>query len=157
MKSQLSKLTPSNQSPEYVHLHHNDFRSQIPESWFQIPRARYLDFSENNFIGTIPTLLNSSLIQFLYLNNNSLSGPLPETLPSSIVHAWFQDNKLSGTIPPTFGLGCPKLKKLRIQENNVSGTLPIEICALENLTMLESDCLDIGTSFVACNCCHTCF
>lgn len=144
-------------SLDLVHLHGNYFSSQIPECWFQLPKVTYLDLSENNFSGTIPTILNTSLIKYLYLNNNSLSGPLPEKLPPNIKHAWFQNNDLSGTIPQDFGVDCPQLKKLRIQENNVSGSLPSEICDLQNLTLLEADCLETDASVVMCDCCDKCY
>lgn len=67
-------------------------------------------------------------------------------------------NKLSGTIPSELGR-LTRLKWLRLEDNNLTGSMPTEVCSLRrsngNLDKLEADC----KNEVRCKsgCCTACY
>ena len=90
----------------------------------------------NGLVGTIPTeLANAFKLEFLYL----------------------QDNLLTGEIPVTFG-ELTRLQKLRLYWNKINGTAPQKVCDLKDLRMTEfkTDCKGDNPE-VSCSCCDACF
>jgi Leucine-rich repeat (LRR) protein len=119
----------------------------------------------NQFLGSIPTELCAltDLIR-LALDNNLLTGTIPECLGSSLTNlAQFvvQNNSLEGTIPTSFQKltmlelldfainnftgtflddwieNFSSLKQLSFNRNNFDGTLPSSLASLTNLELLS--------------------
>ncbi len=98
-----------------------------------------LDMSSNNLHGEIPPSIgNLHLLKNLYLNNNFLIGPIPPSIATShpvngriadlLEEIHLHDNFLSGTIPVQFA-DLPRLKKLLLYENKLTGEVPSDICS----------------------------
>jgi hypothetical protein len=87
------------------------------------------DMSMNRLSGTIPdtmwSMITSPPLELLYLDNNLLSGPLPNsTQPRQVLQElWLHNNRLSGTIPGGFAEQWDKLTEIRIQGNDLTGSL----------------------------------
>ncbi|GMI88943.1 hypothetical protein HRI_002563600 [Hibiscus trionum] len=86
---------------QLVLLQNNDISGHISSEIRKLPKLHTLDLS-NNFSGQIPsTLSNLETLQYLRLNNNSLSGIIPSSLANT-TQLSFLDlsfNNLSGPLP----------------------------------------------------------
>lgn len=116
---------------------------------------QFLGLAANQLTGTIPSDLgNANAITHLKLNNNSLSGNLPDSLPQSISTAWFQHNAFMGMIPPDFGVGRQNLTVLDLEGNMLTGSISTSLCSK---VTVKVDCTDDTAPFhVQCSCCAGC-
>jgi hypothetical protein len=89
------------------------------------------------------------------------TGELPKELAdiSGIVQLWFYGNKITGQIPSEFG-ALRDLRILALEDTNLSGAMPIEICLQQldgALVTLSVDCdeeVDCSSFFPdCCSCC----
>ncbi len=76
----------------------------------------------NNLVGQIPLKLNNlTQLTSLILNNNKLTGSIPDiNLPNLVVFA-LSSNQLSGNVP---NFNLPKLQTLNLYNNQLTGTIP---------------------------------
>ena len=130
-----SQIAPARDSfLQTLILTQNRLSGTIPEALSNLSNLGKIDFSNNHLHGEIPMELgNLHLLQHLHLNNNFLIGPIPDTL--AIAHPTtgriadlleeilLQDNYLTGTIPVQLA-DLPKLKKLLIYDNKLTGEVP---------------------------------
>ncbi|MYD56783.1 MAG: hypothetical protein F4246_07205 [Rhodothermaceae bacterium] len=76
----------------------------------------------------------------LWLDNNSLSGPIPPEL-GNLEHLWglwLDNNSLSGPIPPELG-NLEQLQWLDLSSNSLTGPIPPELGNLSGLKRLRID------------------
>ncbi|KAL7551210.1 hypothetical protein ACHAWF_014424 [Thalassiosira exigua] len=80
------------------------------------------------------------MIGFLNVNNNSLSGPLPDGWDESNIleDLKISTNRFSGSLPASLGK-VGSLKDLHASRNNISGIYPESYAALQNLKELYID------------------
>ncbi|TQD86183.1 hypothetical protein C1H46_028259 [Malus baccata] len=136
-----------------INLGNNNFMGTIP-SWFgSFPKLRTFTLAGNGFSGSIPaTIFNLSALEIINLSRNQLSGSIPreignltmvksiyldynkfEELPNEIGSLgqlevlFVQSNALKGSafVPV---LNISSLTTLTLSENNMSGSLPDNIC-----------------------------
>ncbi|KAG8378588.1 hypothetical protein BUALT_Bualt07G0001200 [Buddleja alternifolia] len=79
-----------------------------------------------NLTGSLPSMFlhNLTYLSKLSFSNNSLHGPLPNL--TNLMHLEFvflSRNQFTGSIPSGY-IDLPKLAKLELQENDLSGTIP---------------------------------
>ena len=116
----------------------------------------------NRLAGTIPSLSNLASLEVLYLQNNSLTGGLDDlvsTAPPNLRKVMLSSNTLTGTLPDDVGR-MASLTELRVESNELSGTVSSGVCGLiasGSLDTLVSDC-DAGRDGprVECSCCTEC-
>ncbi|KAM6540561.1 hypothetical protein CsatB_005008 [Cannabis sativa] len=76
-------------------------------------------------------------LRVLSLNNNSLSGPLPDLSALTNLKSLFLDrNSFSGSFPPSI-LTLHRLLTLDLSSNNFTGPIPVEIVKLDRLNSLR--------------------
>ncbi|KAJ4849206.1 hypothetical protein Tsubulata_025969 [Turnera subulata] len=102
----------------------------VPWSWLQCnsdaqPRIVKISLSSKNLTGNIPSVLTklTGLVE-LWLDGNSLSGPIPDFTGCTnleIIH--LENNNLTGELPSSL-LQLPNLRELYLQNNMLSGTIP---------------------------------
>ncbi|GLT86496.1 hypothetical protein SLE2022_046340 [Rubroshorea leprosula] len=91
----------------------------------------YLDLSENNLNGSIPSSLSKLSLINLSLGTNQLSGRIPKL---KILWALnLSKNNLSGNIPSSLCSGSQQLSYLKLNDNNLYGRLS----SLQNCTSLS--------------------
>jgi Leucine-rich repeat (LRR) protein len=129
----------------------------------------HISFSEvvalNNvdFEGTLPTLSDNKVLNFLDVSENKFSGPIDNTNwgnKPDLEYADFSNNKFSGSIPSGFG-NAKDLVLASFDTNDFTGSMPSQICDLRSgsLKNLTSDCAG-ATPEVTCafpTCCTGCF
>ncbi|XP_027357233.1 receptor-like protein EIX2 [Abrus precatorius] len=121
-------------------LSHNELSGEIPDCWSQFKSLVYLDLSHNNFSGKIPTSIGSLLqLQALLLRNNNLTEEIPFSLRSctKLVMIDMAENGLSGPIPTWIGSTLQVLQILILARNQFFGSLPLQICYLKSIQLLD--------------------
>lgn len=103
---------------------------------------RRLILENNSFTDGIPPELGHNLprLKFLWLNNNSLGGEIPRNLSacSTLISLDVSRNKLVGKIPvELFGCLSPKTEEIFMQNNNLTGGIPISFGNLSSLFVLS--------------------
>uniref|UniRef100_A0A0E0LCZ1 Receptor kinase-like protein Xa21 n=1 Tax=Oryza punctata TaxID=4537 RepID=A0A0E0LCZ1_ORYPU len=100
----------------------NGLTGNIPESFGNLNQLSVLSLTSNNLTGQIPDTLGKlySLTEF-YLNGNELEG----------------QNKLSGSLQSDVGNKFPKLKRYDVFNNAFHGTIPLSLCNISALEMLQ--------------------
>ncbi|THU45434.1 hypothetical protein C4D60_Mb02t17900 [Musa balbisiana] len=72
----------------------------MPSDFSRFTSLQRLDLSFNNLTGQIPqSLFNLSLLSYLFLGNNSLSGSLPTSKSESLLNIDLSYNQLGGSFP----------------------------------------------------------
>ncbi|KAH9626307.1 hypothetical protein KSS87_022290 [Heliosperma pusillum] len=143
-------------------LSYNSLTGSIPDDLLSHPNVKSVDISNNMLVGSIPVNVSSNLfrlraggnslngtilplqfgelqnLQYLELENNSLSGTIPSELGScqklSLLN--LAGNRFSGEIPPKLG-DLKQLMGLNLQHNNITGRIPYEITQLTSLLTLN--------------------
>ena len=116
----------------------NQLEGPIPMELCELVGITFLDLSENNLSGSIPSCFNSSSIKHVHLNKNRLSGPITSAFQnsSSLVTLNLRDNHLTGNIPDWIG-SLSSLSILLLKANHLEGRIPVQLCLLHNLSMLD--------------------
>ncbi|KAG7586988.1 Leucine-rich repeat [Arabidopsis thaliana x Arabidopsis arenosa] len=133
-------------------LSNNSLEGNIPVSLFNTSYLQLLDLSANNLSGGIPPYVSSEYGAKLFLQDNNLSGVIPETLLTHVDVLDLRNNRLSGNIPEFTSI--QEIRILLLRGNNLTGNIPRHLCA--NIQLLDlannrlngsiSSCLSNNTS-----------
>ncbi|XP_027348667.1 receptor-like protein EIX1 [Abrus precatorius] len=120
-----------------------------PSSLVNFDSLITLDLSLNDFNNSIPVWLfeNCHNLQHLNLRNNYLQGPIPDSIERlmSLVALDLSKNELIGSIPSSLGRTHgpnraktnPRLKELRLSNNQLKGSLERSLSQLSELVVLD--------------------
>ncbi|KAL2906852.1 Receptor-like protein 12 [Bienertia sinuspersici] len=106
-------------SIRYVSLSQNNLWGPITNGPLDsLPQLEYLDLSQNQFSGSLPTSLLRPSLSTLLLNHNNFSGELPEGLAGATT-IFLNNNRFSGPVPEVYmnGLEDGTIKTLYLQHN----------------------------------------
>lgn len=124
---------------ESLCLQDNFLTGNIPENIGNLQELKELDLSNNSLTGIIPrSIVKLNSISILYLNSNLLEGGMPPSKPgqlSSLSFVSLQNNRLSGTIPLSIGY-LTSLQRLSLANNQLKGSVPSTLGNLKSLTEL---------------------
>ncbi|NBC65098.1 MAG: T9SS type A sorting domain-containing protein [Bacteroidetes bacterium] len=124
-------------------LAYNNFSGPIPD-WVANLRWIQLNLQKNNFSGDLPAGFHDSnaliwkRIRNLRLNDNNLTGPLPQANPGPKIWLFYlQNNDFDGTFSSEFGESTTtRTLRVRVENNNLSGRVPANIVDITNLSEL---------------------
>nr|AMM42794.1 LRR-RLK [Vernicia fordii] len=110
----------------------------IPTEWFLklSSQITWLVLSNNQIKGKFPNQLKSPNLRHIDLSSNRFEGPFPlwSTNASEI---YLQDNLFSGSIPENIGGLMPRLEKLDLSSNHLTGTIPSSFCDIKGLQVIS--------------------
>ena len=118
-----------------MNLNGNDIQGTISDKIGDFTKLQEFDFSENLFSGTLPDAFGS-------LAGNKLEIKL-------------NNNQFSGVIPAAFQL-LTSLRTLTLHENNLTGSVSSELCALRGSNYWNLQYLSVDCAEVTCTCCDDC-
>ena len=107
----------------------NQISGTIPTQFGKLLNIEELELQYNRLTGTLPTEFgNMESIEFLSTEFNGITGPIPPQLFSVNLAAmrilYLNNNELTGPVPENYGTS-PRLKDLWLNDNQLTGTLPI--------------------------------
>jgi hypothetical protein len=121
----------------------------IPHSLHHCKGLALLNLAENQLTGTIPSLLGSLPLGRIDLQNNRFSGSLPSELgliPSLKTMELANNVNITGPLPVELGPLSRTLEKLSIAGTSITGTIPPDLCGINQLTF------DCSASLCGCYC-----
>ncbi|KAG7543616.1 Leucine-rich repeat-containing N-terminal plant-type [Arabidopsis thaliana x Arabidopsis arenosa] len=99
--------------------------TEIPSSYGSIPNLVKLSLRNCNLKGPIPDLSKAPVLYYLDISSNKLTGEIPKNkFSANITTINLYNNMLNGSIPSNFS-GLPRLQRLQVQNNNLSGEIPV--------------------------------
>ncbi|GFS33597.1 inflorescence meristem receptor-like kinase 2 [Actinidia rufa] len=129
-----------------LNLSFNFLSGSIPISLTHLPSLIFFSLQYNNLSGQIPDSWGgngtekrgSFQIQYLTLDHNLISGPIPASLGnlSELQELSLTNNQINGTIPDQIWK-LSRLKTLDLSNNDISGSLPLSLSNLSSLTVLN--------------------
>ncbi|XP_044505671.1 receptor-like protein EIX2 [Mangifera indica] len=111
-----------------LNLGNNALSGKIPPSLGSLHKILTLRLSSNNFSGEVPTFSNFTRLRILDLQHNALSGKLPEWIGESL----------------------PSLLVLNLGSNRFNGNIPLQLCHLVNIQILDLSLNNISGSIPNC-------
>ncbi|KQJ81941.2 hypothetical protein BRADI_5g03960v3 [Brachypodium distachyon] len=126
---------------ENLSMSRNKFDGLIPPSLANASKLQRIDLGYNSLVGPVPSLGSLSDLRLLILERNSLQAEGWEFLISltNCLQLQLLDmsrNALNGSIPRSVGNLSTALLRINLGNNQIVGTVPIEIFNLRNLQML---------------------
>ncbi|KAF3951497.1 hypothetical protein CMV_022855 [Castanea mollissima] len=122
----------------YLSLSQNLLNGTIPSWLYDIPSLQYLYLDNNQLTGQIDEFQHDSL-RYLVLSNNNLHGHLPISIAKlvSLLYLDISFNNLSGSVEPNIFTKLKSLSEVDLSHNNLQGHLPISISKLVSLFRLD--------------------
>ncbi|KAE8722145.1 hypothetical protein F3Y22_tig00014370pilonHSYRG00109 [Hibiscus syriacus] len=110
----------------------------IPGKWFSLVSAQvnYLVLSQNRIRGELPDQLSYPNLNLIDLSCNNFGGPFP-SWSTNATDVLLHENSFSGPIPENIGALMPRLKKLYVSRNHLSGRIPSSVCDIEGLNIVS--------------------
>ncbi|KAM5585977.1 hypothetical protein ABKV19_005074 [Rosa sericea] len=115
-----------------------DLAGELPKSVAKLPYLTAIDFTRNYLSGNIPSQWASTKLEYLSINVNKLSGPIPAFLGNitTLKYMNIENNQFSGTVPAELG-NLVSLQNLILNANSLTGELPVVLTNLTNLQELR--------------------
>ena len=138
---------------KHLDLSNNLLSGQLPNCFMYWPNLVILNLAGNNFYGEVPSSLGLlSQLKTVSLSNNSFSGDLPFSLKncSSLTFINFENNRFFGKVPTWIGEDLPQLIILILRSNKFYGSIPLNLCWLKYLRILDLSVNDISGSIPQC-------
>ncbi|KAI3861516.1 hypothetical protein MKW98_000468 [Papaver atlanticum] len=131
---------------DYLDMSKNQISGIIPTSTGELSKLTVLHLNKNSLSGSIPSFSKlvvlevcviSTRLQALLIDNNRLSGKLPDSFGklTKLIRLSAKNNRLTGKIPASLG-NLINLQILDLSRNRLSGPVPSELAKLN--TMLET-------------------
>ncbi|KAD5508848.1 hypothetical protein E3N88_16551 [Mikania micrantha] len=127
-------------SLSFLDLSHNSFTGEIPDCLWHFKELVVLSLGHNNLSGRLPTSIQYLInLEVMHLYNNNLNGELPLSLKNCTMLTYLDlgNNKFSGYIPAWIGEKLSWLYALSLTSNNFYGTIPLQLCQLVQLQILD--------------------
>ena len=134
----------------------NLLSGELPNCWMYWRELAMLNLGNNNLTGEIPSSMSSLIwLSSLHLRNNRLSGDVPVSLKncSNLAVLDLSENEFTGSIPAWMGkfngkfirffpgsdetTHTPGLMVLLLHSNKFNGSIPLELCHLHSLQILD--------------------
>jgi hypothetical protein len=149
MSSDIGNIT----SLRYLFLAQNQFdEGPIPSSFANLTKLEEISLKKTLRNGQFPAFATAwKELILLDLDNNALTGPLPEGLGnlSNLEFLLINRNQLSGEIPASLG-DLINLRAAFMEQNNLTGSVDETICKLPAFALVNG--VSVGNKVMAADC-----
>uniref|UniRef100_A0A2K1R4S9 Leucine-rich repeat-containing N-terminal plant-type domain-containing protein n=1 Tax=Populus trichocarpa TaxID=3694 RepID=A0A2K1R4S9_POPTR len=117
----------------------NGLTGSIPSCFGNLSSLVLIDLSDNRLSKISPSIFNSSLLRYLYLDGYKFTGHVLDFQPTNEIYLTalnISNNQFSGMLPTWKG-NFSNLKAINLSRNNFDGPLPRDFCKLDNLEYLD--------------------
>jgi len=150
---------------QYLFLGRNNFSAGAVPEWLRnLTKLTELSLKASSLTGIIPDWIGTDLskLKFLDFGENSLEGPLPESV-GTLSNLWIlilNKNNLNGTIPLSFGQ-LKSLETFLIDDNQFEGNADIICARKDKIEYFIADCASNPETSsdvveIRCDCCTLC-
>ncbi|KAG7649618.1 Leucine-rich repeat [Arabidopsis thaliana x Arabidopsis arenosa] len=116
-------------------ISNNFLEGTIPPSLLAIGFLSLIDLSGNLLSGSLPSRVGGEFGIKLFLHDNMLTGPIPDTLLEKVQILDLRYNQLSGSIPQF--VNTESIYILLMKGNNLTGSMSRQLCDLRNIRLLD--------------------
>ncbi|KAK2639549.1 hypothetical protein Ddye_027344 [Dipteronia dyeriana] len=123
-----------------LNLRNNFLSGELPDCWMSWGSLGALYLDNNKFTGNIPISMGTlSGLELLHLRENSLTGTIHASLGNctELVALSLDENEFAGNIPTWIGERFSRMMILSLRSNKFHGPLPLELCHLDSLHILD--------------------
>jgi len=134
-----AEVSPTTRTIYCIDLNNYDLKGTIPPEIVLLTNLKELNLQQTGLQGTIPGTLikNISGLYRLILNGNALSGQIPTGFLNSRLHQMdLQDNQLTGTLPNELKY-LENIEFINLSNNALHGTVPKQIGIDDSLKELD--------------------
>lgn len=146
---------------EFLFLDKNEMTGEIPSEIGLLDNLEAMHLDGNDFEGVIPDEVGdmASILELTFHNNPSITGEIPSSIQNldTLQILSLHNTGISGQVPSELGR-LTNLLSLTLHFNDLTGTMPDEICALRtsgSLALLTVNCDRVECAQPAC--CTACF
>ncbi|CAK7323715.1 unnamed protein product [Dovyalis caffra] len=106
----------------------NQLQGSIPSDVAGCSTLRRLKLEENNLSGVLPEFAENSILNYMDISKNNISGPIPPSIGNctGLTFIDLSMNKLTGFIPPELG-NLINLEEVNLSSNQLEGSLPSQL------------------------------
>ncbi|KAL0710717.1 hypothetical protein Bca4012_017695 [Brassica carinata] len=121
-----------------VTLRNTGIADKIPHSWFSsiASDVTQLYLENNRITGTLPQNLVFPNLAAFDLSSNNFQGPFPSWTTNAAELCLYQNN-FSGPLPPDIDVLMPRVRKINLFHNSFNGEIPPSLCQLTGLEILN--------------------
>ncbi|KAL3154985.1 hypothetical protein ABBQ38_011511 [Trebouxia sp. C0009 RCD-2024] len=137
LKGPLPESWASMAGLEWLELASNDLTGSLPSAWSNMSQLGYLSLRNNRLTATLPaSWMNMTKLKYMSVEDNLLRGSLPPqwSTMSRLLFGGLSSNGFEGSIPSSWGNNWTQVQVLRVDSNQLTGTIP----QLGNLTLLNA-------------------
>lgn len=152
MHGDLSFFSPSSTKLEYVNISGNHFTGSLLGLGV-LRELSTLDVSFNKLTGSIPSFTNWSLLEYMFVQGNHLSGRIVDMfaapVATQLTNLDVSFNRLTGPLPILTSLSPPfnhAMQSFSSVSNCFTGTISDAFCSVGNLSSLALDGLSTASS-----------
>ncbi|XP_027359027.1 receptor-like protein EIX2 [Abrus precatorius] len=116
----------------FLNLSNNQISGSLSKYNVHImPNLRSLILESNHISGSIPISLCQTIIGYLDLSKNNLSGEILNCWNHNLFHLNLANNQINGSLPENIGHIMPQMTNLLLGNNLVTGSIPTSLCQME--------------------------
>ncbi|KAI3831183.1 hypothetical protein MKW92_047321 [Papaver armeniacum] len=125
-----------------IQLDNNHFDGGIPDSYSNMKKLLKMSFRNCSLTGPVPDMSRIPKLAYIDLSSNQLNGSIPSSrLSDDMTTIDLSNNKLEGNIPTSFS-GLPRLQRLSLENNSLSGSVSSIIWSNRTFNATEKLILD---------------
>ncbi|KAL2929241.1 LRR receptor-like serine/threonine-protein kinase [Bienertia sinuspersici] len=99
----------------------------IPSEVGSLKSLNFIDFSDNHFVGRIPSFVSCSSLEYLDVHSNKITSFVPDELPKSLQFLDVSNNQVKGILPSSIG------SLINLGNNDFFGEIPKEVGQISTL------------------------
>ncbi|CAN8270740.1 unnamed protein product [Cochlearia groenlandica] len=135
-----------------ITLKNNGIADVIPRKWFSSvsSEVNYVTITNNGIKGKLPQKLVFPKLKTIDLSSNNFQGPFPQWSTKELIEIRLNENNFSGSLPVDIDVLMPRMNFLYLFRNSFTREIPASICEITDLQILSIRNNRFSGSFPKC-------